>query len=294
MRVGQFQFEFAFLGPQHHRLAFHSADHVEGRARLATQGHLQNVLLDAGLDGLAQLALDFEEAIGRTKPVDALVRPLVVVIFNPELDAFARRIEALELRPGQEVLPDGGPEALDFSERHGMLRTGFDVGHPVLLQLRFETGGAAPTGVLAAIVRQHLPGWFVLGHRLAVDLDDRFGGGTAKEIRSHHEARIIIQEGNQIGIAATQPKGENVRLPHLIGRGPLKEPRPRHIALLSFGRRWHQSGLMELLPHRFGTGAQKEHPPQPLGDPFDAEAGILLFQFDYLSRDWGRQPRFPQ
>ena len=90
MRIGQLQLEFAFLGPQHDRLAFHPADHVEGCARLAAQRHLQNVVLDASLDGFAQLTLDLKEAIGWTETIDPLVRPLVVVMFDPELDALAR------------------------------------------------------------------------------------------------------------------------------------------------------------------------------------------------------------
>lgn len=120
--IGQFEFQFAFLGAEHDRLAFHPPDHIERRPRLAAQCHLEDVFLDAGLHGLAQLALDFEEPISRTKPFDALVRAFVVVMFDPELDALAGGVEALELRSGQEVLPDGRPEAFDLSQGHGMLR----------------------------------------------------------------------------------------------------------------------------------------------------------------------------
>src|SRR6185312_7813184 len=84
IRAAEFQFEFAFLGPQHDRLAFHPADHVEGGAGLAAQRQFQEVLFNAGLHGLAQLALDLKEAIRRAESFDALMRTLVVVIFNPE------------------------------------------------------------------------------------------------------------------------------------------------------------------------------------------------------------------
>ena len=77
------ELEFAFLGAQDHRLAFHAPDHVEGGLGLAPQGHLQGIFLNARLDGLAQLAGHFKEPVGWTEPFDALVRPLVVVIFDP-------------------------------------------------------------------------------------------------------------------------------------------------------------------------------------------------------------------
>jgi len=142
--IGEFEFEFSFLGPEDNGLPFHAADHVERSAGLTAQGHLQEVFLDASLDGFAQLALDFEEAVGRTKSADALMRALVVVISDPELDPLTGGIKALELGPAQELLPERFPEAFDLSERHGMLRTRLEVGHPILFQLRFKTGGAPP------------------------------------------------------------------------------------------------------------------------------------------------------
>ena len=100
------EFEFALLGAEDDRLAVHAADHVEGRLGFAAQGQLQEVFLDAGLEGLAQLGLDLEEAVRRAQAVDALVRALVVVIFDPEFDALAGVLEAVELGADQELLPD--------------------------------------------------------------------------------------------------------------------------------------------------------------------------------------------
>lgn len=120
--IGEFQFEFAFLGAEHDRLAFHASDHVERGARLTAQGHLQDIVGNACLDGFAQLALHFKEAIGRAKSLNALVGTLVIIVFNPAADTFARGIEALELGAREELLPNGGPEALDFAQSHGMLR----------------------------------------------------------------------------------------------------------------------------------------------------------------------------
>jgi hypothetical protein len=116
------EFELALLRAKHDRLALHAPDHVEGRLGLAAQGHLQQVLLDARLDRLAQLALDLEVAVRGAEPPDALVRPPVVVVFDPESDPLPRRLEALELRAREEFLPDALPEALDLAQGHGMLR----------------------------------------------------------------------------------------------------------------------------------------------------------------------------
>ncbi|HXA44964.1 MAG TPA: hypothetical protein VNZ25_05620 [Candidatus Angelobacter sp.] len=66
--------------------------------------------------------MDLEEAVSRTQAVDALVGPLVVVIFNPQLDPLPSGVEAVELGTHQELLPDGGPEAFHLAKGHGMLR----------------------------------------------------------------------------------------------------------------------------------------------------------------------------
>jgi hypothetical protein len=119
------EFEFAFFGPENHRLPFHAADHVEGGFGLAAQCHLQQVFLNAGLDGLAELRSNFEEAIRWTKTFNALMRSLVIVIFDPEPDAFPGGFEALELGAGEELLPDRFPKAFNLPQRHGMMGTGF-------------------------------------------------------------------------------------------------------------------------------------------------------------------------
>jgi hypothetical protein len=230
--IADTEFEFALLGPQHDRLAVHATDHVEGGLRFAAQGQFQEVFLDAGLDGFAQRRLDLEEAVGRADAFDALVRSLVVVILDPEFDPFAGGIEAVELRPGQELLPDTFPEPFDLAQRHGMLGTALEVGHPVLFEFGLEAAGPAPGRVLATIVGEHFLGRRELGRRHPINFDHRLCRRAAKQIRTHQETRVIIQEGDQIGIATAQPEGKDVRLPHLVGRGPLEETGPREIALL--------------------------------------------------------------
>jgi hypothetical protein len=252
--IGEFEFEFAFFGAQHDGLAFHAPDHVERRLGLAAQRHLQEVFLDAGLDGFAQLGLDLEEAIGGAKAFDALMGTLVVVVLNPEFDALARGFKTVELGASQELLPDALPEALDLAQGHGMMWTGFEVRDTILAQLGFEARGAAPGGVLPAIIGEHLFGRFELANGLAIDFDDGLRGGTAEQIGADHEARVIIEKGDHVSVTAAEAEGEDVRLPHLIGGGPLKETRASEVALFGRGLLRHEASLMQLRAHRFGAG----------------------------------------
>ena len=63
--VADTESEFALLGAEHDGLAVHPPHHVERRLGFATQGQLQQVLLDALFDGAAQLGLDLEKTIRR-------------------------------------------------------------------------------------------------------------------------------------------------------------------------------------------------------------------------------------
>jgi hypothetical protein len=83
---------------------------------------------------------------------------------------------------------------------------------------------------LAALIGEHLFGHAVLGHRRAVHLQHVLGRLAAKHIQPHHVAGIVVQEADEVGVLAGQTKGEDVGLPHLIGRGTLKEAGLRGIA----------------------------------------------------------------
>ena len=278
------EFEFSFFGAKYNGLPFQAADHVEGSLGLAAQGHLQQVFLDAGLDGFAQFAGDLKEAVRRTKTFDALVGPLVVVIFDPEPDPLPGRFETFELRPGQELLPDRLPEALDLAERHRVMGPGFEMSDAALLEFRLEAGRAPPAGVLPAVVGEHLLGRVVFAHGHPEDLQHVLGGLAAKDIRPHQIPGVIIQEADQIGIAAAQPKGEDIRLPHLVGRGPLEEAGTDQIAP-RFGRALNQVFLMESMADGLRTGLEEENPFEQLGDAFDPPARFGLLQFHNFGAD---------
>jgi hypothetical protein len=119
--IADTEFKFALFSPEDDGLSVHASHHVERGLRFAAQGQFQQVFLNACLDGLAQLGLDLKEAVSGAQSVDALIGPLVVVILDPQFDAFASCVEAIELRAHQELLPDGGPEPFHFAKRHRML-----------------------------------------------------------------------------------------------------------------------------------------------------------------------------
>jgi hypothetical protein len=276
------EFKFSFFGPQDDRLPFHAADQVEGGLGLSAQGHLQQVVLDARFDGFAQRGGDFKEAVRRAETFNALMGPFVVVVTDPEADAFARRVETLELGTGEELLPDRFPEAFDFAQGHGMVGTRLEVVGAVLLHLGLEASGAAPVHELAAIVGEHLFGWLVFASRDPKDLQDVFGGVAAEEVRPHDEARIVVHEADQVGVAAPEAEGEDIRLPHLVGGGSFEEARPDQVAP-GFGRSFDQALLLERFAHALGAGLKEEDPPEQLRDALDPPGGFFLFEGDDAS-----------
>jgi len=219
------QLHLALLGPNHHRLLAQPAHHVERTARLPSQRQFQHVVLQAALDDLPQLLGDGKEAIGGTQPLQGLVGPPVVVVLHPEPHPLAGRLEAVELRARQELLPDRLPEALDLAERHGVVGPALQVVHPVLLELGLEAGGAPPAGKLPALVGEQLLRDAVFRHGPAVDFEDVLRGLAAEDVEPHDVAGVIIEEADQIGVLAAQAEGKDVGLPQLIGRGALEEAR---------------------------------------------------------------------
>jgi len=212
------------------------------------------------------------------------MRTLVVVVFDPKADALAGRFETLELGPGQELLPDGFPETLDLPQRHGMMRTAFEVSDAAFFEFGLEAGRAAPGGVLAAIVGEHLFGRIVFAHGDAKNFQDVLGGLAAEDIGADHKPGVIVQEADQIGVATAQTEGEDIRLPHLVGRGPLEEAGTDQIAP-RFGRALNQVLFPKRLADRFGTGLEEEDPLEQLGDALDPAGGVLPLEFDDLVAD---------
>jgi hypothetical protein len=223
--------DLALLRSDDDRLVSESPDHVEGGRWRAAHRLIQDVLLNCFFDDASQLLLDPKEPVGRAHAFQALMRPLVVVVFDPKRNALLRFFEVFELGPLQELRPDGLPVALDLAQRHRMMRCTPDVMNTVLLQLHLELGFAAPCHVLPAVVAQEFLGHAVLDYRPAVDFQDVLAGLSAVNTEPDDVAAKIVDEPNQVNLTAAHPPAEDVGLPHLVGGGPLKEPRLRRVAL---------------------------------------------------------------
>jgi hypothetical protein len=270
------------LGPDHHRLLAQAAHHVERALGLPAERELEHVLLDAALDDLPELLRDGKEAIGRAEPLQGLVGPPVVVVLHPEPDPRAGRLEAVELRALEELLPEGLPEALDLAQRHGMVRPALQVVHPILLELGLEPRGPAPARVLPALIGKHLLRDAVLRHRPAVDLQDVLRRLAAEDVQPHHVAGVVVEEADQVGVLAAQPEGEDVGLPELVRRGALEEARPGGIPLGFGARLLEELVRVEGAADRLPAHGQKQDAPQELADLLDPEVGLAPLELEGL------------
>jgi hypothetical protein len=278
-------FHLPLFGPDDHGLFAHPPDHIERTAGLPSQGQFKRVLLEAPLDDLPQFLGNGKEAVGGTKPIQRLVRPLVVVVLHPQPDPLPGRLETVKLRSHQELLPDRLPEPFDLAQRHGMMRPAFNVMNSILAQLRFKARGSPPTGILASLIGEQFFGHAILGHRRAVHFQDVLGRLAAKDVRSHQVAGEIIHETDQVGVLPSQAEGEDVGLPHLVGRGPLKKARFGRIAARFRLPLLQQLLLMERAANRFPAHRQKQRPPQEMADFLDAQARMTTLEFDDFSLD---------
>jgi hypothetical protein len=206
-------------------------------------------------------------------------------MLHPQPHALARRLETVKLGSHQELFPDRLPEPFDLAQGHGMMRPALDMVNPILAQLRLETRRSAPTRILAALIREHLFGHAVLRHCRAVHLQDMLGRLAAKHVQPHQVAGVVIQKADEVGVLASQTEGEDVGLPHLVGRGALKK------AWLGWiGRRLGFPFLQQLLlvegaANRFPAHGQKQRSPQELTDFLDAQVGMTTLEFDDLGLD---------
>lgn len=209
----------------------------------------------------------------------------MVVVLHPQPHPLARRLETVELGSHQELFPDGFPESLDLAQRHGMMRPAFNVMNSILAQLRLEACGSSPTGILAPLIGEHFFGHAIFGHRRAIHLQNVLGRLAAKDVRPHHVAGEIVHETDEVGVLPSETEGEDVGLPHLIGRGALKEARLGGIA-----RRLGFSFLQQLLlvqraANRLPAHRKKQGPPQEVADLLNAQIGMTTLELDDFGLD---------
>ena len=173
------------------------------------------------------------------------------------------------------------------------MRLAAKVVNPILRQFVLEPRLAVPGGILPPIVGEHFLGRPILADRRAIDFQHVLGGLTAKQIQPDDVARVVIDEPDQVGVLTPEPKREDVRLPHLIGRRPLEEPRFGRIALRLLLARMDELLLVQRAPHRLSAARQKQYPPQQLRNPLHPKVGILALQRRDLRLHRGRNPGRP-
>jgi hypothetical protein len=257
----------ALFRPDHHRLAAHAPDHVKRIHRPAPKRQLQRVLLDALLQGLSQIVGDLKKPVRRAQPADALVRPPVVVILDPQPGALNRLLEAVKLRPLQKLGENRLPEPLDLTQGHRVVGTRADVLHPVLFHLLLEAGLSPPVGVLPAVVGEHLLGNPVLGNSPAIGLQHMFGRLAAVDSQTGDVAAVVVDKTDQIGIAASQPQRHDVALPQLVGTGALEEARLGDVSRRLAAGFFHQTPLGKGLVHRRRAGSHQKKTLEHIGNP---------------------------
>jgi hypothetical protein len=281
--------DLAFLGAEHDRLLAKPPDHVERTWRRSAQCQFLHVRRHAALDDLPQFLGQREEAVGRAETIETLVRALVIVVLHPQPNPVPRLLKAIELRPFQKLLPDRLPEPFHLAERLGVMRLAAKVVDPVLGQLLLEAGFAPPRGVLPAIIGQHLLGHAVFADGRAIDLQHVLGPLAAEQAQAHHVPRVIIDEADQVGILAAQPKREDVALPHLVGGRPLEEPWLGRILLGFTAAVLHQLLLVQSPAHRLAAHRQQQHAPQPLADLLHPKARLRALERRDLRLEGRRQ-----
>ena len=166
-----------------------------------------------------------------------------------------------------------------------MMRPALDVMDPILAQLRFKARGPAPTRVLASLIGEQFFGHAIFGHCRAINLQNVLGRLAAKNIQSHYVAGVIIHETDQVGVLPSQAEGEDVGLPHLVGRGTLKKARLGRIAPRLGFSFLQQLLLVQRAANRLPAHRQKQCPPQEVADLLDAQVRMTALEFDDFGLD---------
>jgi hypothetical protein len=211
--------------------------------------HEQRVRGHLRLDRGAHVGRCAKESVGRYKTIEALVRPLEVVVLHVEREPTLTIREVGEDGLAQKLLPQRLPEALDLAERLRMLRPALHVRDSVAAEQMLEVGCTAPGGVLPSLVGQHLLGVSVLRDAAFDRLDDEIRLLVVRNRPRHEISRVVIHEGGDVQpLMAAELECKDVALPELIRLGSLEAA----FGLVSRLRRLtlcDESFLMEDSPH---------------------------------------------
>jgi hypothetical protein len=105
-----------------------------------------------------------KEAVRWCHAFERLVRTLEVVMLYEQSHAALTVLEVRKHGAREELLPHRLPESLDLPAGLRMMGPALDVRDPVAMQLRLELRGAAPRGVLPALIGENLARCPVVGN----------------------------------------------------------------------------------------------------------------------------------
>jgi hypothetical protein len=128
------------------------AEKIQGRSRFLAECELQRVLFATLLERFFNVMGHAVKTVGGTCAVNALMRPLMIIIGHPVIEPLARVGEGRENRFFQELRPDGFPEPFDFAQCHGMVRSAANMRYALPVEFLLEAGLASPRSELAAVV----------------------------------------------------------------------------------------------------------------------------------------------
>ena len=150
-----------------------------------------------------------------------------------------------------------------------MVRPALDVLDAVAPQLRLELGRAAPRGVLPPLVREDLARRAVGGNTACERLQHQRAPLVMRHSQAHQVARVIVEERGDVDpLMAAQQEREQVRLPQLVGLGPLEARHTRLGPRLGPGCGWRRDPFLAQHPaHRGRRGAEPEEAPHHVADP---------------------------
>ncbi len=251
----------------HQRLLAHTANHVERLLHLAVPRQRLHVSRHTAFDRGAFFLLDREEAVGRAETIHSLMRSPVVVVLHPPREALPRLFKRFETRLDEELVLERLPQPLDLPQCFGMLRRAADMVDVILPQFLLEGRFSAPTGVLPAVIGQHLLGLAVLAYRTPVDLQHILRCVAAVDPQPHDVPGVVIQEGDDVRHLPEDVVVRDVALPHLVRRGALEPAWRRFSPVTGLGWLFHQPGVEQFLPDLPRTGSQAEPLSQNLRDP---------------------------
>ena len=186
-------------------------DDVKRFSRRLVERESELVRGDLALDLGTHVRTGAEVAVGGHQTVKRLVRPLEVVVADEVLEAVLRVGHVREDRAAEKLVPQRLPEALYLAECLRVLGSTADVVDSEPRERLLEFGLAAPHGVLASVVGEHLVRIAVRSDAALEGLHHQHGLLVMGNRVPDHEATVVVHEHADVeSLGAAQSKREDV------------------------------------------------------------------------------------